>query len=223
MGIWDWFRDKADTFFHDPADNVNAGLIGTPFLVKETPDETHYHVGAVFGDTVGATQNTRSELWASADTGRVHVGFEKFEDGQPSFALSAITNGMLRLVPEGTSAVVPRTDRHEASKVTVQGPAYILEGIDTAIDSFHTSLNADIWIESGLAPPNRPVPAVVVYENVDVSADLDALIRTWYEREKKPPFWTNDKLQTLVQSWKEGESTAYVQAGHVIGQPRVAA
>jgi hypothetical protein len=74
----------------------------------------------------------------------------------------------------------------EACKVVVKGPAYILQGMPTAVDSFRTRLNADLWIEGGLAPPNRPVPSVVVYENVDVPDDIDELVKTWYKVEKKP-------------------------------------
>ena len=108
---------------------------------------------------------------------------------------------------------------NDAGKVEVDGPAYILESLDTAVDSFREKLNGDIWIEGGLAPPNRPMPAVIVYENIEISDDLDELIKTWYQLEKKDPFWTDARIGELVASWKLGESTAYVKAGYPIGQP----
>ena len=151
--------------------------------------------------------------------GLVHVGRAEPNETQPSYILAAITNGLLRLVPAGQTFIVPGTDRMEASKVVVNGPAYILQVLSTAVDSFHSRLNADLWIEGGLAPPNRPVPSVIVYQNIDVPADLDELVKTWIKVEKKPPFWTDTRLNELVQSWKTGETTIYVKAGYPIGQP----
>lgn len=217
--LWTWFANRIDHFIHDPTDNVNNGLISNPFLVKQTPDAEHYHVGGQFGDIEGTTQRTSTELWSTADLGLVHVGLQTPTESQPSYALAAITNGLLRLVPEGQTFVVPRTDRHEASKVEVRGPAYILECVATAVDSFRDKLNGDIWIEGGLAPPNRPVPAVIVYQNIEIIVDLDELVESWFRLEKKLPIWTDTRIAELVQSWKLGESTAYVKAGYPIGQP----
>ena len=219
MGIWSWFKNRVDHFIHDPTDNVNNGLIANPFLVKETPDADHYQIGGEFGDIEGALQRTSTEFWVAADTGKVHVGLKAPDEMQPSYALAAVMNGTLRLVPAGQTLVVPRTDRMEASKVVVHGPAYVLEGLDTAVASFREKLNADVWIEAGLAPQNRPLPAVVVYENVEITDDLDELVKTWYRIEKKLPFWTDARIDELAASWKNGESTVYVQAGYPIGQP----
>jgi len=219
MGVWSWFKNRVDHFIHDPTDNVNNGLIANPFLVKKTPVATHYHIGGQFGDVEGDTQRTSTEIWAASDSGLVHVGLEAPDENQPSYALAAIMNGLLRLVPEGKTLVVPRSDRHEAGKIEVNGPAYILESLDTAVDSFRDKLNGDVWIEGGLAPKNRPLPAAIVYQNIEVSDDLDELIKTWYQLEKKDPFWTDTRLGELVASWKLGETTAYVKAGYPIGQP----
>lgn len=219
MGIWNWFANRIDHFIHDPTDNVNNGLIANPFLVKQTPDANHYHVGAEFGQIQGTVQRTSVEFWASSDVGLVHVGLQTPDENQPSYALAAITNGLLRLVPQGQTFVVPRTDRYPMGKVEVSGPAYILENLDPAVDSFRDKLNGDIWIEGGLAPRNRPMPAVIVYENIDVSPDLDELIKTWFRLEKKLPFWTEARVNELVASWKLGQTTAYVKAGYPIGQP----
>ncbi|HYP26765.1 MAG TPA: phospholipase D-like domain-containing protein [Blastocatellia bacterium] len=219
MGIWSWFANRIDHFIHDPTDNVNNGLIANPFLVKQTPVADHYKIGGEFGEVEGTAQRTSIEFWAAHDQGLVHVGLETPDENQPSYALAAITNGLLRLVPQGQTFVVPRTDRHPSGKIEVSGPAYILESLDTAVDSFRAKLNGDIWIEGGLAPPNRPMPAVIVYENVEISNDLDELIKTWYRLEKKLPFWTETRVNELVASWKLGGSTAYVKAGYPIGQP----
>jgi phosphatidylserine/phosphatidylglycerophosphate/cardiolipin synthase-like enzyme len=219
MGFWSWFANRIDHFLHDPTDNVNNGLIANPFLVKQTPAPDHYVIGGEFGAVEGAEQRTSTEFWAASGSGLVHVGLEPPDENQPSYALAAITNGLLRLVPEGKEFVVPRTDRYEEGKVKVAGPAYILESLDTAVDSFRDKLNGDIWIEGGLAPKNRPLPAVIVYQNVEVTDDLDVLIKTWLQLEKKDPFWTDARIAELVASWKEGETTAYVQAGYPIGQP----
>jgi len=219
MGIWTWFANRVDDLVNEPVDNVNNGVIANPFLVKSTPDADHYFVGAQFADDDATSQSVRTEFWVTDDSGLVHVGRATPTENQPSYALAAVTNGMLRLVPSGKTFVVPGTDRMEACKVTVNGPAYILQGVPTAVDSFRSRLNADVWIEGGLAPPNRPVPSVVVYENIDVPADIDELVKTWYKLEKKPPFWTDTRLDELVQSWKDGESTVYVKAGYPIGQP----
>lgn len=216
MGIWSWFTND---FIEDPTDNVNNGLIANPFLVKVTPDADHYQVGGEFGEIEGTVQRTSTEFWTTNDVGPVHVGLGTPTQSEPSYALAAITNGLLRLVTEGERFVVPRTDRHQMGKIEVSGPAYILENLDTAVDSFRIKLNGDLWIEGGLAPPNRPMPAVIVYENVEVSSDLDELVKTWYGLEKKAPFWTETRINELVQSWKLGESTAYVKAGYPIGQP----
>jgi hypothetical protein len=227
MGIWSWVANRVDHFVHDPTDNVNTGLIANPFLVKKVPDADHYQIGKEFGDIDGTVQRTSTEFWVAADPGPVHFGLKKPDEtqpdepdeNQPSYALAAITNGLLRLVPAGQTAVVPGTERMEASKVVVNGPAYILEGLDTAVDSFREKLNADPWIEGGLAPPNRPLPAAIVYENVEISDDLNELIKTWYRLEKKLPFWTEARVDELVASWRTGESTAYIRAGYPIGQP----
>lgn len=219
MGIWSWFANRIDHFIHDPTDNVNNGLIANPFLVKQTPDAEHYKIGGEFGQIEGTVQRTSTEFWASSDAGLVHVGIKPPDENQPSYALAAITNGLLRLVPEGQTFVVPRTDRHPIGKIEVSGPAYILESLDTAVDSFRAKLNGDVWIEGGLAPPNRPMPAVIVYENVEISSDLDELIKTWYRLEKKLPFWSEARVNELVASWKLGQTTAYVKAGYPIGQP----
>lgn len=219
MGLWDWLANRIDHFFHDPTDNVNNGLIANPFLVKQTPDPNHYHVRFEFGETEGTVQRTSTEFWASPDLGRVHVGLQLSDADQPSYALAAIINGLLRLVPEGQTAVVPRSDRHPFGKITVNGPAYILESIDTAVDSFKEKLNGDVWIEAGLSPRTRPVPAVVVYEHIEILPDLDTLIKTWFRLEKKLPFWTDGRINELVASWKLGQTTVYVKAGYPIGQP----
>jgi phosphatidylserine/phosphatidylglycerophosphate/cardiolipin synthase-like enzyme len=219
MGFWSWLANRVDHFFHDPTDNVNNGLIANPFLVKQTPNQADYQIGGEFGEIEGTEQRTSTEIWAASASGLVHVGVQPPDENQPSYALAAITNGLLRLVPVGKTFAVPRTDRHEMGKVIVSGPAYILESLDTAVDSFREKLNSDVWIEGGLAPQNRPMPAVIVYQNVDVSTDLDELIKTWYQLEKKDPFWTDARLAELVESWKQGESTVYVQAGYPIGQP----
>jgi phosphatidylserine/phosphatidylglycerophosphate/cardiolipin synthase-like enzyme len=219
MGIWSWFADRIDHFIHDPTDNVNDGLIANPFLVKKTPDADDYHIGAQFGEMSGTVQRTSTEFWARPDEDLVHIGLKDPDQKQPSYAMAAITNGVLRLVPQGETVVVPRTDRHAIGKIEVSGPAYILENLDTAVDSFRAKLNGDLWIEGGLAPPNRPMPAVIVYENVEISSDLDELIKTWYRLEKKLPFWTDTRVNELVAPWKLGESTAYVKAGYPIGQP----
>ncbi len=219
MGLWSWFADRIDHFIHDPTDNVNDGLIANPFLVKKTPDANDYHIGGQFGETSGTVQRTSTEFWARPDEDLVHIGIKDPDQNQPSYALAAITNGLLRLVPQGQTVVIPRTDRHAMGKIEVSGPAYILEHLDTTVDSFRAKLNGDPWIEGGLAPPNRPMPAVIVYENIDVSSDLDELIKTWYRLEKKLPFWTETRVNELVASWKLGESTAYVKAGYPIGQP----
>jgi phosphatidylserine/phosphatidylglycerophosphate/cardiolipin synthase-like enzyme len=219
MGLWSWLANRIDHFFHDPTDNVNNGLIANPFLVKKIPVANHYHVGAEFGQIQGAVQRTSTEFWASSDVGFVHVGLKPPDENQPSYALAAIINGLLRLVPAGQTFVVPRSDRQPFGKIEVTGPAYILESLDTAVDSFREKLNADVWIEAGLAPRNRPLPAVVVYENIDVSSDLDELIKTWIRLEKKLPFWTDTRVNELVASWKLGQTTAYVKAGYPIGQP----
>ena len=107
MGLWSWLANRIDHFFHDPTDNVNNGLIANPFLVKETPDANHYHVGAEFGEIQGTVQRTSTEFWASSDVGRVHVGLKPPDESQPSYALAAIINGLLRLVPAGQTAVSP--------------------------------------------------------------------------------------------------------------------
>lgn len=219
MGLWSWFAERVDDLVNEPVDNVNNGVIANPFLVKKTPDADHYFIGAQFGDVDGTAQSIRTEFWVTDDSGLVHVGRAEPTEKQPSYALAAVTNGLLRLVPSEKTFVVPGTERLEASKVVVKGPAYILQGVPTAVDSFRNRLNADLWIEGGLAPPNRPVPSVVVYENVDVPDDIDELVKTWYKVEKKLPFWTDARLDKLVQSWKEGESTVYVKAGYPIGQP----
>ena len=219
MGLWAWFRNRVSHFIHDPTDNVNNGLIANPFLVKQTPDASHYEIGGEFGEVEGTTQRTSTELWASADSGLVHVGLQTPDESKPSYTLAAITNGLLRLVPAGKKFVVPRTDLYEAGKVEIDGPAYILESLDTAVDSFRDKLNGDVWIEGGLAPKNRPLPAVIVYQNVEITDDLDELVKTWYELEKKDPFWTNARLDELVASWKLGDLTVYVKAGHPIGNP----
>jgi phosphatidylserine/phosphatidylglycerophosphate/cardiolipin synthase-like enzyme len=219
MGIWSWFADRIDHFIHDPTDNVNNGLIANPFLVKKTPDPDDYHTGGQFGEMSGTVQRTSTEFWARPDEDLVHIGLKDPDQKQPSYSLAAITNGLLRLVPQGQTVVVPRTNRHAIGKIEVSGPAYILENLDTAVDSFRAKLNGDLWIEGGLAPPNRPMPAVIVYENVEISSDLDELIKTWYRLEKKLPFWTDTRVNELVASWKLGESTAYVKAGYPIGQP----
>jgi phosphatidylserine/phosphatidylglycerophosphate/cardiolipin synthase-like enzyme len=219
MGLWSWFADRIDHFIHDPTDNVNDGLIANPFLVKKTPDANDYHIGGQFGETSGTVQRTSTEFWARPDEDLVHIGIKDPDQNQPSYALAAITNGLLRLVPQGQTVVIPRTDRHAMGKIEVSGPAYILEHLDTTVDSFRAKLNGDPWIEGGLTPPNRPMPAVIVYENIDVSSDLDELIKTWYRLEKKLPFWTETRVNELVASWKLGESTAYVKAGYPIGQP----
>ena len=150
MGFWDWLADRIDHFFHDPTDNVNNGLIANPFLVKQTPDPNHYHVGNEFGQIQGTVQRTSTEFWASSEVSLVHVGIKPPEQSLPSFTLAAIINGLLRLVPEGQTAVIPRSDRHPFGKITVNGPAYILESLDTAVDSFKEKLNGDVWIEAGL-------------------------------------------------------------------------
>ena len=219
MGIFSWFGNRIDHFIHDPTDNVNNGLIANPFLVKETPLGIDYLVGGEFGQTVGNTQLTSTELWAAPSESLVHVGLKPPDVNLPSFALAAITNGLLRLVPQGQTAVVPRTDQHPIGKIEVSGPAYILEGLNTAVDSFQEKMNGDVWIEGGLAPRNRPLPAVIVYENIDTTPDLDELIKTWFRLEKKPPFWTDTRINELVASWRLGQSTAYVKAGYLIGQP----
>lgn len=219
MGFWSWFANRVSDFLDLLPANVNNGLIANPFLVKETPDANHYHVGGQFGDIEGAVQRTSTELWAASDSGPVHVGVAAPSENQPSYTLAAITNGLLRLVPAGQKFTVPRTDRIPAGIVEVDGPAYILENLDTAVDSFRAKLNADVWIEGGLAPRNRPLPAVIVYENVEISDDLDELVKTWYEREKKDPFWTDARIGELVASWKLGESTVYIDAGYPIGLP----
>ncbi|HEX2272193.1 MAG TPA: phospholipase D-like domain-containing protein [Pyrinomonadaceae bacterium] len=219
MGKFSWFANRIDHFLHDPTDNVNNGLIASPFMVKQAPDPAHYRIGGQFGEVEGAVQRTSTEFWANTDLGLVHVGLEPPDEEQPSHALAAITNGLLRLVPAGKTFVVPRTDRHEAGKVVVNGPAYILESLDTAVDSFREKLNSDVWILGGLSPANRPIPTVIVYHNVEVDDDLDELIATWYKLEKKPPLWTQSRINELVQSWKNGESTAYVKAGYPIGHP----
>jgi hypothetical protein len=138
--FWTWFTNRLDHFIYDPTDNVNNGLIANPFLVKQTPNADHYHVGETFGQIQDSVQRTSTELWGSPDEGLVHVGLKPPEQSLPSYAIAAITNGLLRLVPEGQTFVVPRTDRHEASKVEVKGPAYILEGLDTSVDSFRIKL-----------------------------------------------------------------------------------
>ena len=219
MGIFSWFANRINHFIHDPTDNVNNGLIANPFLVKQTPNAAHYNIGGEFGEVEGAIQRTSTEIWANSDSGVVHVGIQPPDEQQPSHALAAIMNGLLRLVPEGQTYVVPRSDRHPAGKIVVHGPAYILESLDTAVDSFREKFNSDLWILGSLAPPNRPIPAVIVYQNVEVNADLDELIETWYKLEKKPPLWTSSRINELVQSWKNGESTAYVKAGYPIGHP----
>src|SRR5215211_8621074 len=112
MGIWGWFGNRIDHFIHDPTDNVNNCLIANPFLVKETPLGIDYQVGGQFGQTVGTTQLTSTELWAAPSESLVHVGIKPPDQSLPSFALAAITNGLLRMVPQGQTAVVPRTDRH---------------------------------------------------------------------------------------------------------------
>lgn len=219
MGFFSWFANRAEHFIEDPTDNVNNGLIANPFLVKQTPVADHYHVGFEFGQTQGAVQRTSTIFWASADVGLVHVGIKPPDESQPSFTLAAIINGLLRLVPAGQTAVIPRSDRHPLGKITVNGPAYILESLDTAVDSFKEKLNGDVWIEAGLSPRTRPVPAVVVYENVEVTPDLDELIKTWIRLEKKLPFWTDTRVNEMVESWKLGQTTAYVKAGYPIGRP----
>lgn len=219
MGFWSWFANRVGDFFDLLPANVNNGLIANPFLVKETPVADHYHVGGQFGEVEGTVQRTSTELWAASDSSMAHVGTANPGENQPSYALAAITNGMLRLVPQGQKFTVPRTDRMPAGRVELNGPAFILENLDTAVDSFGEKLNADVWIEGGLAPRNRPLPAVIVYENIEISDDLDELIKTWYEREKKAPFWTDARIAELVGSWKLGESTAYVDAGFPIGLP----
>lgn len=219
MGFWAWFRTRVSHFIHDPTDNVNNGLIANPFLVKEAPDAAHYEIGGEFGEIAGTTQRTSTEIWASADSGPVHVGLQDPDESKASYTLAAITNGLLRLVPAGKKFVVPRTDRYEAGLVEIDGPAYILESLDTAVDSFRDKLNGDVWIEGGLAPKNRPLPAAIVYQNVEVNDDLDELVKTWYELEKKDPVWTDARINELVASWKLGESTVYVKAGHPIGHP----
>jgi len=219
MGLWSWLANRIDHFFHDPTDNVNNGLIANPFLVKQTPDANHYHVLDEFGQIEGTVQRTSTVFWAAPDVGLVHVGIKPPDESQPGYALAAIINGLLRLVPAGQTAVVPRSDRHPFGKITVTGPAYILESLDTAVDSFHEKLNGDVWIEAGLSPRTRPVPAVVVYENIDIHPDLDELIKTWIRLEKKLPFWTDARVNEMVASWKLGQTTVYVQAGYPIGQP----
>lgn len=219
MGIWSWFANRIDHFIHDPTDNVNNGLIANPFLVKQTPVADHYKIGAEFGQIQGTVQRTSTEFWASSDLAEAHVGIKPPDEIQPSYTLAAITNGLLRLVPPGQTFVVPRSDRQALGKIEVSGPAYILESLDTAIDSFRDKLNGDVWIEGGLAPRNRPIPAVIVYENVDVSSDLDELIEAWFKLEKKLPFWTATRVGELIASWRLGQTTAYVKAGYPIGQP----
>lgn len=219
MGLWSWLADRIDHFFHDPTDNVNNGLIANPFLVKESPDPNHYHVGEEFGEIEGNIQRTSTVFWGAMEVGKVHVGIKPPEATQAGYTLAAIINGLLRLVPAGQTAIVPRTERHPLGRIAVTGPAYILESLDTAVDSFHEKLNGDVWIEAGLSPRTRPVPAVVVYENIDIHPDLDELIKTWFRLEKKLPFWTDTRVNELVASWKLGQTTVYVQAGYPIGQP----
>ena len=219
MGFWSWFADRIGHFIHDPTDNVNNGLIANPFLVKQVPDANHYQIGWEFGEDDGTRQRTSTEFWTGAGVGFVHVGIKDPEKELPSYTLAAITNGLLRLVPQGQTFPIPRTNRHPLGKIEVTGPAYILESLDPAVDSFRMKLNGDLWIEGGLAPPNRPMPAVIVYENVDIDNDLDELIKSWYRLEKKLPFWTDSRVNDLVASWKLGQSTAYVKAGYPIGRP----
>src|SRR5690348_4825281 len=106
MGIWSWFANRIDHFIHDPTDNVNNGLIANPFLVKQTPDADHYQIGGEFGEITATTQRTSSEFWTTPDEGLVHVGLKTPDQSQPSYALAAITNGLLRLVPQGHTVVV---------------------------------------------------------------------------------------------------------------------
>jgi phosphatidylserine/phosphatidylglycerophosphate/cardiolipin synthase-like enzyme len=221
MGAWNWFTDNADLFMGELRHNANQGRVANPFVVKESELTSMYRAGACFGDMSGSppVQHTSTEIWASSTPSTVLVGGDSTASGVPADTLCAMLNGLLSYVPAGTTRSLPNPDSLAGIARTVTGPAYVIEMLDPASHSLWNELNSDTWTIADGNPGGRPRPTVVVYENVQVDDDTLDLIRVLYAADKKPPIWSGQNLDALVDSWLMGESSVLVMAGCPIGFP----
>lgn len=221
MGTWNWFTDTADLFLDELRHNANQGRIANPFVVKEIESASMYRTGACFGDISDSppVQHTSTEIWASSAPSTVLVTGNRKSYSVPADTLCAMVNGLLSYVPAGATRSLPNPDALAGVARTVTGPAYVIEMLEPASYSLWNELNCDEWTLSDQNPGGRPRPTVVVYENVEVKDDTLDLIRTLYSADKKPPIWSGQSLDALVDSWSIGESSVLVMAGCPIGFP----